>query len=111
MDNNFINNWDNKMKNYKYRYMGSVSLNVDVDIDDILYELSGSEKRELFNALKEDLGVEDMVDGDEVVVGTTSEQELFNICSKIYENRISLTNEDKVLLVKLSKKGWYDKVV
>ena len=111
MDNNFINNWDNKMKNYKYRYMGSVSLNVDVDIDDILYELSGSEKRELFNTLKEDLGVEDMVDGDEVVVGTTSEQELFNICSKIYENRISLTNEDKVLLVKLSKKGWYDKVV
>lgn len=111
MDNNFINNWGNKMKNYKYRYMGSVSLNVDVDIDDILYELSRSEKRELFNALKEDLGVEDMVDGDEVVAGTTSEQELFNICNKIYENRISLTNEDKVLLVKLSKKGWYDKVV
>jgi UDP-glucose 6-dehydrogenase len=91
--------------------MGSVSVNVDVDIDDIIYELSRSEKRDLFDALKEDLGIEDMVDGDEVIVGTTTEQELFDICNKIYENRNSLTNEEKVLLVKLSKKGWYEKVV
>lgn len=91
--------------------MGSVSVNVDVDIDDILYELSRSEKRDLFDALKEDLGVEDMVNGDEVIVGTTTEQELFDICNKIYENRNYLTNEDKVLLIKLSKKGWYEKVV
>jgi hypothetical protein len=95
----------------RYRHMGSVSVNVDVDIDDILYELSRSEKRDLFDALKEDLGVEDMVNGDEVIVGTTTEQELFDICNKIYENRNSLTNEDKVLLIKLSKKGWYEKVV
>jgi hypothetical protein len=91
--------------------MGSVSVNVDVDIDDIIYELSRSEKRDLFDALKEDLGIESLVDGDEVIVGTTTEQELFDICNKIYENRNSLTNEDKVLLVKLSKKGWYEKVV
>jgi hypothetical protein len=91
--------------------MGSVSVNVDVDIDDIIYELSRSEKRDLFDALKEDLGIEDMVDGDEVIVGTTTEQELFDICNKIYENRNSLTNEEKVLLVKLSKKGFYEKVV
>jgi len=90
--------------------MGSVSVNVDVDIDDILYELSRSEKRDLFDALKEDLGVEDIVDGDEVILGTTTEQELFDICNKIYENRNSLTNEDKELLNTLSKKGWYDKV-
>ncbi len=90
--------------------MGSVSVNVDVDIDDILYELSRGEKRDLFDALKEDLGVEDIVDGDEVILGTTTEQELFDICNKIYENRNSLTNEDKELLNTLSKKGWYDKV-
>jgi UDP-glucose 6-dehydrogenase len=95
----------------RYRHMGSVSVNVDVDIDDILYELSRSEKRDLFDALKEDLGVEDMVNGDEVIVGTTTEQELFDVCNKIYENRNYLTNEDKVLLIKLSKKGWYEKVV
>ncbi len=95
----------------RYRHMGSVSVNVDVDIDDIIYELSRSEKRDLFDALKEDLGIEDMVDGDEVIVGTTTEQELFDICNKIYENRNSLTNEEKVLLVKLSKKGFYEKVV
>jgi hypothetical protein len=94
----------------RYRHMGSVSVNVDVDIDDILYELSRSEKRDLFDALKEDLGVEDIVDGDEVILGTTTEQELFDICNKIYENRNSLTNEDKELLNTLSKKGWYDKI-
>jgi hypothetical protein len=93
----------------KYKYMGYVSLNVDVDIDDILYSLNRSEKKVLFNLLREDLGIDDMI--DEVVVGTTTEQELFNICNNIYENRNSLTNEDKVLLVKLSKKGWYQKVV
>jgi UDP-glucose 6-dehydrogenase len=94
----------------RYRHMGSVSVNVDVDIDDILYELSRSEKRDLFDALKEDLGVEDIVDSDEVILGTTTEQELFDICNKIYENRNSLTNEDKELLNTLSKKGWYDKI-
>jgi hypothetical protein len=36
---------------------------------------------------------------------------LFDICNKIYENRNSLTNEDKVFLIKLSKKGWYEKVI
>jgi hypothetical protein len=91
--------------------MGSVSVNVDVDIDDIIYELSRSEKRDLFDALKEDLGIESLVGGDEVIVGTTTEQELFDICNKIYENRNSLTNEDKVFLIKLSKKGWYEKVI
>jgi UDP-glucose 6-dehydrogenase len=91
--------------------MGYVSLNVDGDINDIIYSLNKSEKKDLFNLLKEDLGIEDMIDGDEVVVGTTTEQELFKICNNIYENRNSLTNEDKVLLVKLSKKGWYQKVV
>ena len=93
----------------KYKYMGYVSLNVDLDIDDILYSLNRFEKKALFNLLREDLGIDDMI--DEVVVGTTTEQELFNICNNIYENRNSLTNEDKVLLIKLSKKGWYEKVI
>jgi UDP-glucose 6-dehydrogenase len=93
------------------RYMGTVSVEAEVDIDDIIFELSKSEKRQLFDILKEDLGVEDMVNGEDVIVGTTTEQELFDVCNKIYENRNSLTNEDKVLLIKLSEKGWYEKVV
>lgn len=91
--------------------MGTVSVEAEVDIDDIIFELSKSEKRQLFDILKEDLGVEDMVNGEDVIVGTTTEQELFDVCNKIYENRNSLTNEDKVLLIKLSEKGWYEKVV
>jgi hypothetical protein len=94
----------------KYRGIGNISINVDVDIDDILYELSKSEKRELFETLKEELGIEDMVNGDEVISGTTTEQELFDVCNKIYGNRNSLTDMDKELLFKLSKKGWYEQV-
>lgn len=107
MDNNFVIN----KCNMKRRYMGYVSVNVDVDIDDILFELNRGEKHELFEALKDDLGIEDMVNGEEIVAGTVTEQELFNICNKIYDNRNSLTNEDRELLRKLSKKGWYEKVV
>lgn len=92
-------------------YRGYVSLNVDVDIDDILNELSHSEKLKLFEYLKDDLDIKDIYDGEEVDIQTVSDIELYGICNKIYENRNSLTNKDRDLLVKLSKKGWYDDVV
>lgn len=95
---------------YKYKNMGSVSLNVDIDIDDILWNMNNHEKNKLFDTLKEDLGIDNIIEGDPVI-GTPTETELFDICMKIYDNRNSLTNEDKSLLIKLSKKGWYDKVV
>lgn len=85
---------------------GYVSVNVDVDYDDIIYSMNKKEKQEMYEYLKEELG-----EDDDAVVGTTSEQELFDICNKIYENRNSLTNEDRALLAKLSVKGWYEKVV
>lgn len=83
----------------------SVNVDVDVDYDEIIYSMSNKEKQEMYERLKEELGY------DNNVVGTTGEQELFDICNKIYENRNSLTNEDRVLLSKFSIKGWYDKVV
>ena len=95
----------------KYRNIGNVSINVDVDINDVIYELNESEKRDLFDILKEDLGIDNIFNEGEEISGTTTEQELFNICNKIYGNRNSLTDEDKVLLIKLSKKGWYEKVI
>ena len=85
---------------------GYVSVNVDVDYDEIIYSMNRKEKQEMYDYLKEELD-----EDNDVVIGTTSEQELFDICNKIYENRNSLTNEDKVLLIKLSKKGYYEKVV
>lgn len=85
---------------------GYVSVNVDVDYDEIIYSMTRKEKQEMYDYLKEELD-----EDNDVVIGTTSEQELFDICNKIYENRNSLTNEDKVLLIKLSKKGYYEKVV
>lgn len=90
---------------------GIVSVNVDVDIDDFIYELDHGDKKYIFDALKEDLGIDSIVDGNEVILGTTTEQELFDICNKIYENRNSLTDTDKALLLKLSKKGFYDNLV
>lgn len=91
----------------KYRYMRSVSLNIDVDVDEILYSMDRRQKESMYELLKEEFEEDD----DTLSVGTTSEKELMDVCNKIYENRNSLTNEDKALLVKLSKKGWYEKVV
>lgn len=85
---------------------GYVSVNVDVDYDEIIYSMTRKEKQEMYDYLKEELD-----EDNDVVIGTTSEQELFDICNKIYENRNSLTNEDRALLAKLSVKGWYEKVV
>lgn len=93
------------------RYLGSVNVDVDVDLDDILFSMSRSEKQDLFDELKDDLDIQDVVGGDEVVIGTMSEQELFNTCNKIYENRNSLTDKDKSILYQLSKKGWYDEIL
>ena len=84
----------------------SVNVDVDVDYDEILYSMSKIEKQEMSERLKEELD-----ESNGVVVGTTSEQELFDLCNKIYDNRNSLTNEDKALLAKFSIKGWYEKVV
>jgi len=89
--------------------MRSVSLNidVDVDVDEIVYSMDRRQKESMYELLKEEFEEDD----DTLSVGTTSEKELMDVCNKIYENRNSLTNEDKALLVKLSKKGWYEKVV
>jgi hypothetical protein len=87
--------------------MRSVSLNIDVDVDEIVYSMDRRQKESMYELLKEEFEEDD----DTLSVGTTSEKELMDICNKIYENRNSLTNEDKALLVKLSKKGWYEKVV
>jgi hypothetical protein len=87
--------------------MRSVSLNIDVDVDEIVYSMDRRQKESMYELLKEEFEEDD----DTLSVGTTSEKELMDVCNKIYENRNSLTNEDKALLVKLSKKGWYEKVV
>jgi len=87
--------------------MRSVSLNIDVDVDEIVDSMDRRQKESMYELLKEEFEEDD----DTLSVGTTSEKELMDICNKIYENRNSLTNEDKALLVKLSKKGWYEKVV
>jgi hypothetical protein len=87
--------------------MRSVSLNIDVDVDEIVDSMDRRQKESMYELLKEEFEEDD----DTLSVGTTSEKELMDVCNKIYENRNSLTNEDKALLVKLSKKGWYEKVV
>lgn len=87
--------------------MRSVSLNIDVDVDEIVDSMDHRQKESMYELLKEEFEEDD----DTLSVGTTSEKELMDVCNKIYENRNSLTNEDKALLVKLSKKGWYEKVV
>lgn len=106
MDNNFTINKCIMMG----RYTSYVSVNVDVEINDIINEMSKYEKEDLYEKLKDELGIDDVIDCTPTE-GTTTETELFNICKKVYENRNFLTNKDIQLLIKLSKKGWYDEVV
>lgn len=83
-----------------------VNVDVDVDLDDVLGQLNRREKEKLLEYLESDLDIES--DDSNNFVGTNLEKELYDICNKIYENRNWLTNEDRELLIKLSKKGYYD---
>jgi hypothetical protein len=85
----------------------SININIDLDYDELIWSMSKREKIEFYERLKPE--VEDEDSGD-ITPHTQTEVELYDICDKIYKNRNSLTNEDKSILIKLSKKGWYDEV-
>lgn len=86
-------------------------MRIDIDIDDILNDMSGWECQELADSLYEDgyipkqvqVGSDSLLDGAE----TYLEQELSNTLMAIWSNRLHLTNSDKEILKTLSRKGSY----
>ena len=86
---------------------GSVSVSVDVDIDDVLWGLSSSDKQELVDDLYDEGYVPTDVKEFELFNGspqTHNETELLDILTTIWGNKRSLTQEDINTLTHLSRK-------
>lgn len=85
-------------------------IDVDIDIDDIYWDLSKLEKQELADKLYEDGYVpkeleEDLSIAEGLIPDTNLEQELYNILNKVWDNKMFLNNDDLEVLKHLSKKG------
>lgn len=88
-------------------------LDIDVDTDDILGNMSKYEKQEMAEALYKDSIVPRALqaDLDEIEgrngIQTTLEQELFDLLDKVWDNRMFINSNDLEVLKQLSKKGLY----
>jgi hypothetical protein len=83
---------------------------VEVDVDDIYWDMSRLEKQEMADKLYDDGFVPEELkhDLDEIENRTpngASESELDNILSKIWDNRMFINSNDLEVLIKLAKKG------
>ena len=85
-------------------------IDVDVDVDDILWSMSTWEKQEMADALYDD-GVTPKQLNDELDVisdryaSTNLEQELSDLLDKVWTNRLFLNNDDIQTITALSKKS------
>jgi len=87
-----------------------VRVEVDIDVDDIYWDMSRLEKQEMADKLYDDgyVPVELKQDLDEIENRTpngASESELDYVLSKIWDNRMFINSNDLEVLIKLAKKG------
>ena len=85
-------------------------IDVDVDIDDIYWDLSKLEKQELADKLYEDGYVpkeleEDLSIAEGLIPDSSTEQELYYILNKVWDNRRFINSNDLETLKILAKKG------
>ena len=84
------------------------TINVDIDIDDLLWDLDWHEKQQLVNELYDEGFVAEALGTIQDRDATTyAEQELSDILDTIWNNRLFLTNDDIQNLKQLSRKGAY----
>jgi hypothetical protein len=87
-----------------------VRVEVDIDVDDIYWDMSRLEKQEMADKLYDDgyVPVELKQDLDKIENRTpngASESELDNVLSKIWDNRMFINSNDLETLKYLAKKG------
>jgi hypothetical protein len=85
-------------------------IEVDIDVDDIYWDMSRLEKQEMADKLYDDgyVPVELKQDLDKMENRTpngASESELDYVLSKIWDNRMFINSNDLEVLIKLAKKG------
>jgi len=85
-------------------------IDVDIDIDDLMWSMNKWEKEEMAEALYDDgvipkalLGIEAEISNREP--STNLEQELSSLLDAIWSNRLFINHEDFNTLRELSKKG------
>lgn len=84
---------------------------VDVEVSDILYELSDREKREMYEDLKEELGEEDPSRNPEDLFnsGTTyMEQEIGKALAWMWEYRNMLTTSQRNRILEMTKENFVE---
>jgi len=85
-----------------------VEADVYVDVDDVLWELSTWDKKELYNELKEEYGDDAPTTPKELFAsgGNYSEQEFGRILHQLWEDRWMLTNEQKARIAAITKESF-----
>ena len=81
----------------------TITTDVDVDIDDVLSELSRSERRDLYEELKKEFGSDST---SEFSGQTWTEQELGKALSQLWESRWMLTNEQRERIIAITKESY-----
>jgi hypothetical protein len=83
-------------------------INIDVDLDDVVEQLSSREKQKLVDALYDDgyyqTELEKELDSDVAPTVSVNEQLFRTELSKISKNYVNLTNEDEELIMKIGKR-------
>jgi hypoxanthine-guanine phosphoribosyltransferase len=83
---------------------------VDVDVSDILNELSDREKNQMYEELKEDLGNEEaLLIEDLFNNGTTyMEREIGQALAKLWESRNMLTNSQRARIIEMTTESFVE---
>ena len=85
-------------------------IDVDVDVDDILWSMSTWEKQEMANALYDEGVTPEALNKQldaisDRYASTNLEQELSDLLDKVWTNRLFLNNDDIQTITALSKKS------
>lgn len=82
----------------------STDAEIDISVDDFLYECSSREINELIEALVEDEHIHPSALKGKSTPQSLAEWEFNNIIDKIASNRLQLTNEEDELLKKIASR-------
>ena len=87
------------------------TFDLDLDVDDILYEMSIREKKEMYKALKDDLGeekiLETFIEGVKINIPqhpSLMDEVFLKALLNIFNNRNKLTLEEEEEFINFSKK-------
>ena len=84
------------------------SISVNVDLDEVYWQMNQYDKKKMAEWLAEDDIVEAVTEITWPDPQNATEVELIQLLQDIWSNKSSLTNDDFNVLNRLSKKGLYD---